>query len=159
MKFNMAIARAAPSSGSVPAPSSSKRQSDSLSHLFNISTIFAICEEKVDRDCSMLCSSPMSAYISRNKPSFEPSAAGIKSPDSPIRVSSPTVLRVTVFPPVLGPVIISWSKSSPRYTFIGTAFFSSMSGCLASFRSKDRSSENVGLKAFMSSASKAQANV
>ena len=55
------MARAAPSVGSVPAPSSSKRQRESASAWFRMWTMLFIWEEKVDRLCSMLCSSPMSA--------------------------------------------------------------------------------------------------
>ena len=53
------IANAAPSLGSVPAPNSSNN-----TKLFyqsrKISTIFFMCEENVDNDCSMDCSSPIS---------------------------------------------------------------------------------------------------
>ena len=58
---NIAMASAAPSVGSVPAPSSSKMQRASWSACFNMEMVFVICAEKVDRLCSMLCSSPISA--------------------------------------------------------------------------------------------------
>ena len=57
----MAMARAAPSVGSVPAPSSSKRQRESASACFRMETMLVMWEEKVLRLCSMLCSSPISA--------------------------------------------------------------------------------------------------
>ena len=38
------------------------------------------------------------------------------------------VFRVTVLPPVLGPVIIMVSKSEPRRREIGTTFLGSISG-------------------------------
>ena len=56
-----AMASAAPSTGSVPAPSSSKRIRQCSSASSKICTMFFICAEKVDKLCSMLCSSPMSA--------------------------------------------------------------------------------------------------
>lgn len=46
----------------------------------------------------------------------------------------PTVLRLTVLPPVFGPVITSTSKSLPKCTLIGTTAFGSISGCLAFFK-------------------------
>ena len=63
------------------------------------------CDEKVDRLCSMLCSSPMSAKMRPKIGKAEPSAAGMNSPDCAINASSPVVLSDTVLPPVLGPVI------------------------------------------------------
>ena len=50
------------SSGSVPAPSSSKRIRLFRSASARMETMFRMCAENVDRFCSMLCSSPMSAY-------------------------------------------------------------------------------------------------
>ena len=55
------MARAAPSVGSVPAQSSSKSTREFREASFRMRMIFVICEEKVLKDCSMLCSSPMSA--------------------------------------------------------------------------------------------------
>ena len=73
----IAIARAAPSVGSVPAFSSSKRQRESWSAFCKMVTIFFIWEEKVLKLCSMLCSSPISAKTLVNMDSSERSAAGI----------------------------------------------------------------------------------
>ena len=41
------------------------------------------------------------------------------------------VFKVTVLPPVLGPVMIMESKSVPRRTEMGTTVLGSMSGCRA----------------------------
>ena len=57
----MEIASAAPSVGSVPAPSSSNNTSDWSSTFFKKETMFVIWEEKVLKLCSILCSSPISA--------------------------------------------------------------------------------------------------
>ena len=73
----MAVASAAPSTGSVPAPSSSKRTRHSSSASFNIDTVFTIWDENVLRLCSILCSSPMSAYTSLKILRLEPSKAGM----------------------------------------------------------------------------------
>ena len=58
------MASAAPSVGSVPAPSSSKSTRERSSAWFQKDTMFVIWEEKVLRLCSMLCSSPISAKTS-----------------------------------------------------------------------------------------------
>ena len=57
--------------------------------------------------------------------------AGICIPDCAISVSSPTVFSVTVFPPVLGPVISSVVYSFPILMLIGTAVCGSNSGWMA----------------------------
>ena len=49
-------------------------------------------------------------------------------------VKRPTVFRVTVFPPVFGPVITNVLKDVPSSSEIGTAFLGSKRGCLASFK-------------------------
>ena len=129
----MDIARAAPSVGSVPAPISSNNIRLLLSAFFRISTVLVICELKVLRLCSILCSSPISANISSNTAISEWSSAGMLSPASAIRVRRPTVFSETVLPPVLGPVIIRRLKSVPRYISIGTTLCGSMRGCLPFF--------------------------
>ena len=69
-------------------------------------------EEKVDRDCSMLCSSPMSANTSPKHGHLGAlDAPGMCRPAWAISVNRPTVLSVTVLPPVLGPVTTSVVKS------------------------------------------------
>ena len=70
--FSIDMASAAPSVGSVPAPSSSNSASDRGVTLRSISTMLVMWEEKVDSDCSMDCSSPMSANTSSNMASSEP---------------------------------------------------------------------------------------
>ena len=124
----MAIARAAPSVGSVPAFSSSNSTRECSSTCFKNETMFVMWEEKVLRLCSILCSSPISAYTFSKRASSERSSAGIWSPACPIRVNNPTVFKETVLPPVFGPVTIRRSKVSPRVTVIGTTFFLSNRG-------------------------------
>ena len=68
----MAMARAAPSVGSVPAHSSSKSTRECWRCLVqNPDTMLVIWEEKVLRICSILCSSPMSANTSSKTASSE----------------------------------------------------------------------------------------
>ena len=145
----IAIARAAPSVGSVPAPNSSKSTSECSSTCFKNDTIFVIWEEKVLRLCSILCSSPISAYTFSKSASSERSRAGIWSPACPIRVNNPTVFKDTVLPPVFGPVTIRRSKASPSVTVIGTTFFLSNNGCRPSRMWMRPSVLKTGLLAFM----------
>ena len=51
-----------------------------------------------------------------------------------IQVNKPIVFNVTVFPPVLGPVISNVEKYVPILTLIGTTLFLSIKGCLASIK-------------------------
>ena len=90
-----------------------------------------MCDENVDRLCSIDCSSPMSANTSSNTAISLPNCAGICMPDCAISVSRPTVFSVTVLPPVFGPVITSVVKSSPIHRLDGTTFSGSISGCRA----------------------------
>ena len=124
----MAMASAAPSAGSVPAPSSSNSSSDRSSHSLSMRTVFVMCAENVDSDCSMLCSSPMSAMISWNTGMVLPSAHGMCRPHCVMAASRPMVLSVTVLPPVFGPVMTSVSNSPPSETSIGTAVSFGRSG-------------------------------
>ena len=126
----MLWARAAPSVGSVPAPSSSNStRSRGLTSCI-ISTMFVIWPEKVLRLCSMLCSSPMSANTCSNTASSVPRSAGTWSPAWAISVNSPTVFRVTVLPPVFGPVMIRvLIPPSPIQMLEGTTFSGSIRGC------------------------------
>ena len=73
----MEIPRAAPSTGSVPAPNSSNKTREFSSASFKIFTVFTMCAEKVLRLCSILCSSPMSANTSLNTANILPSNAGM----------------------------------------------------------------------------------
>ena len=93
--------------------------------------MFTICDENVDKLCSMDCSSPISAYIFENTAASEESPAVICSPDAAIIDSKPTVLSVTVLPPVLGPVTTSVSVSFPNDISFDTTLSLSISGCLA----------------------------
>src|SRR5699024_7045783 len=104
--------------GSVPDPRSSIKINESLSACSIILTIFFICDEKVDRDCSIDCSSPISQNTFLNIVMIEPSKVGINKPDCAINVIKPTVFKVTVLPPVLGPVIITAFISSERIGFV-----------------------------------------
>ena len=65
-----------------------------------------MCAENVDKDCSMLCSSPMSEKTPSNI-EIEDVFAGINKPDAAIKTNKPTIFSVTVLPPVFGPVIKS----------------------------------------------------
>ena len=112
--LRIAIARAAPSVGSVPAPISSKSTRQFSSASLRILTVLVMCDENVLKLCSILCSSPISAYIFLNTAMSEWSRAGMNKPDCAISVRSPTVFKETVLPPVLGPVMIRSLKSVPR---------------------------------------------
>ena len=59
------------------------------------------------------------------------------------------VLRVTVFPPVFGPVTTKVEKSFPSLTLMGTTFLRSIRGCLACFSSRYPSSSIFGSSAFI----------
>ena len=67
--------------------------------------MFLICEENVDKLCSMLCSSPTSQKILSKKDISVPSEAGTNIPLAAIKENNPTIFKVTVLPPVLGPVM------------------------------------------------------
>ena len=84
---------AAPSVGSVPAPSSSSSTSDCEVALARISLIRRTCDENVESDCSRLCSSPMSASTSSKIGNCEPSPAGTCRPDWAMIASRPTVFE------------------------------------------------------------------
>ena len=99
----MARASALPSSGSVPAPNSSSKIRLLSSALLRIVFTFDICDEKVDKLCSILCSSPISQKIPLKTEISESSSAGIYRPDIAISVNNPTIFIATVLPPVLGP--------------------------------------------------------
>ena len=144
----MAAARAAPSTGSVPAPSSSSRIRELSSASFKMPTMVVMWEEKVDRDWAMDCSSPMSASTRLKTRTVESAPAGMCRPHWAMRVSRPMVFRVTVLPPVLGPVIIRVSNLSPSSRSLATAFFLSSRGCRALW-SRRYLSDSRGLPASM----------
>ena len=153
------MASAAPSVGSVPAPNSSNRTRLFGFKLEIILTIFFMCEENVDKDCSMLCSSPMSAYISVNTETSLPVNAGIAKPLIAISENNPNVLRETVLPPVLGPVITSVSKSLPIEMSMGTAFSGAKRGWRAFFKLIIPLLLISGISAFMESEYFARAKI
>ena len=99
-------------------------------------TMLVIWEEKVDRDWAMDCSSPISASTREKTRMVESSLAGMCRPHWAMRVMRPRVFRVTVLPPVLGPVITRVSNRSPSSRSLATAFFTSSRGCLAPRRCK-----------------------
>ena len=146
---SIATARAAPSTGSVPAPSSSISTRLSLSAVFKISEIFVMCEENVESDCSMLCSSPISASTFLNTEILLLSETGSISPHSAISVSRPIVFIETVLPPVLAPVITRESKSVPSDMSTGTTVFGSIKGCRAFLRSISPPELSSGRLAFI----------
>ena len=78
-----------------------------------------------------------------------PSATGSISPHIAIRVIRPSVFKVTVLPPVLGPVMTSVLNSFPKLTSIGTTFCGSISGWRAFFRSISPVSKIFGTVAFI----------
>ena len=90
--------------------------------------MFFICAEKVDKLCSMLCSSPMSANTEEKMLTALRSSQGICRPHCVIRQRRPSVFKLTVLPPVFGPVMTSVSKLRPSSMSMGTAFAGSSSG-------------------------------
>ena len=112
-----------------------------------IATISLMWEEKVLKDCSIDCSSPISAKIWSKTAALLPSAAGMNKPDWAISCKSPAVFRVMVFPPVLGPVIRIVSKSSPKLMSLATTFFGSIKGWRAARSLKEWSLVKTGLTA------------
>ena len=134
-KRRMARARAEPSAGSVLVPNSSRSTRLFLVAPLMIRTTLPICQLKLERVCSMLCSSPISAKTPSKSGSWLSFEAGMGMPACAIRLSRPMVFSVTVLPPVLGPVMTRMEKSCPISRENGTAF-SPSNGCLAltSFR-------------------------
>jgi len=69
--------------------------------------ILRMWELKVERLCSMPCSSPMSAAMKSIQPTWVPSAAGTGKPDRARKMPIATDFSTTVLPPVFGPVMMS----------------------------------------------------
>ena len=86
------MASAEPSVGSVPAPTSSSSTSVAGPAASTKRTTLRRWLEKVDSDCAMLCSSPMSAMTRRKTGRRAPSAAGTRSPAWCMSASRPSVL-------------------------------------------------------------------
>ena len=152
-RVRIAWASAAPSVGSVPAPSSSKSTRSWGVTSCMMLTMFTMWLEKVDRLCSMDCSSPMSAKTCSNTASSVPMSAGTCRPAWAMRVNRPTVLRVTVLPPVLGPVMTRVVKSRPIHRLVGTTFSRSMRGCRPRTMLMRPSLLSFGVTAYISLAS------
>ncbi len=127
----IARASAEPSCGSVPAPTSSSKTRLSDETWSSIEMMLLMCDENVDRLCSILCSSPISTKTDGKTLTTDESSAGMNSPVCAIIVSNPTVLSATVLPPVFGPVMSSTRYRSPISISIGTTSSRSMRGCLA----------------------------
>ena len=125
-------ASAEPSSGSVPAPISSRSTNECAFTVARIRVMFPMWDENVERFCSIDCSSPISAKIPLKIGSVAPAFTGSCSPHADIRVSSPMVFNATVFPPVLGPVITTILVPGSRLKLIGTTHSGCSNGCRAS---------------------------
>ncbi len=82
---------------------------------------FVMCAEKVESAASMDCASPMSA---RNavKTGKLAAVAGTGKPACAIMASRAVVLRVTVLPPVLGPLMMSWRSAAVSSRVSGTTW-------------------------------------
>ena len=106
-------ASAEPSTGSVPAASSSSSTSERCVDARRIEMMLPMCELNVDSDCSIDCSSPMSANTASKTGRRLSFSAGTGIPACAINASRPTVLMATVLPPVFGPVIKSTENASP----------------------------------------------
>ena len=145
----MLTASAAPSPGSVPAPNSSNKTNDLSVILSRISMIVLMCPEKVDKLCSMLCSSPISQYTP-SKIARSADFAGTYIPVIASKTNNPTSFNVTVFPPVLGPVMRSILSSPFIESETGTTFLPSMRGCLPAFMRTTPLVLTLGLLAFHS---------
>ncbi len=96
--------------------------------LCRMRTMLLMWPENVDSDCCKLCSSPMSAKT-WSKTFISARAAGTWRPHCAISVSRPVVLRLTVLPPVFGPVISRiLFCAAPSSISIGTTICGSIRG-------------------------------
>ena len=125
------IASALPSSGDVLLPISSRSIRLSFVNEDVISARFLICDENVDRFWLISWSSPISQYILSNTDITLPSPQGTSRPHASMQDSRPTVLSDAVFPPVLGPEMMSILHLPPTSMSIGTTRSRAISGCLA----------------------------
>ena len=116
-----AIEIALPSCGSVPLPSSSSRTRLFESACLQAAAIFFMCAEKVERDWSIDCSSPMSAKIELNTGRRLPSPQGTAKPLWFNMASRANVFIATVLPPVFAPVMIKTRLPLKNSIVIGTA--------------------------------------
>ncbi len=118
-KLATATASAEPSSGSVEEPSSSSRTSECGPASRERRSRLVMCAEKVESAASMDCASPMSARNAVNTGKLA-AVAGTGRPACAIMASRATVLSVTVLPPVLGPLMMSWRCSPVSSRVSGT---------------------------------------
>ena len=119
----MATESTAPSSGSVPLPSSSRRTRLREVLFLVMEEILVIWEEKVEKDSSMLCPSPISVQTESKMGRIDSSSAGMKDEIWLRRTHRARVFMVTVFPPALAPLRTSTLVPSSRSTVTGTQFF------------------------------------
>ena len=104
--------------------------------------------EKVDKLCSIDCSSPMSAKIWSKIPTRLPLSAKIGRPDCAMSWAKPKVFSIIVFPPVLGPVMTISVKSDAKYKSLATAF--SIKGWVTWSRRISLLSDSIGTTAPLS---------
>ena len=118
----IAIPSAAPSLGSVPLPISSSKTKVWRLVWRKISAIFCIWPENVLKAFSISCWSPISIKISLKIAMLLLPSWWTNTPKAVSRHVNASVFNTTVFPPALGPVIISPLASLPNETDNGTAF-------------------------------------
>ena len=120
MASKIACAMATPWFGSVPLPSSSMRTSALLFrlvllHCASISRQTSMCPEKVDKSPLTLWMSPISARTGWKKSTRAPGRTGRGIPVRTMSANSPINFKITVLPPLLGPVnIIPWLGAIPN---------------------------------------------
>ena len=132
--FSTAQAIAAPCKGSVPVPTSSRSTTLPSSASSIMLDMRDRCDEKVDIELSIDCSSPISTRILDAKGNMDDLSAETGMPDRAIRIKRPAVLIVIVLPPALGPVITITLFSPSREKSSGTTFPMAPSLCWATSR-------------------------
>src|ERR1051326_6995856 len=115
-----AAASAAPSSGSVPDPSSSSSTSERSVALSSTRLRRTRYAEKVERCSSSDWSSPMSTWKASTIGMIVPSAAGTGRPLIAIATRMPVVFSATVLPPAFGPLMTNAVRSRSSCTVVGT---------------------------------------
>ena len=123
---------AAPSAGSVPAPSSSSRTSDcSVALREDLRDPADVRREGRERLLEALLVADVGEHVVEDRqlrPLVRPGCAARTGPSSP---AGPTVLRATVLPPVFGPVTTRIWNWKPRWTSIGTTVRGSVAAGIA----------------------------
>ena len=121
--LSKAVAKAVPSLGSVPAPTSSNSTRTgalprcSASRMRPMRFTWPL---KVDRLCCRDCSSPMSASTWAHQGKEGCPEQGKSMPARAISAARPMLFRVTVLPPVFGPVIATTRSFGDTSTEMGT---------------------------------------